>query len=360
MPGALPKPEQGSSAQAQADVDPSGDWELHWDHTFAGWAPPVLKGKLSFRREGARWTGQLRFSQSVAPASLESLRVTSDQLEATFRWGEDDWLELSGWIREGRLVGETRSGRVPSTPVDGRRLGPSKLLPGRVDHSLPSAEPAASCGAPAALNSLLEHAAAEHSTAIVIVKDGKVAVEAYLEGYDGSPLVAMSVAKSIASLAVGLLVADGRLSLDTTMGALFPEWKCTDPRSRITVRQLLTHTSGLDPSRADWKKEPIRRHALEAKLVFEPGTRFQYNNGAVDFLSVVFKQASGVALDEALEARIFRKLDIVGACWMKDSEGTPRAGGEFFVRPADLRKTRPTHARRWGVERRAHPASRVD
>jgi len=69
-----------------------------------------------------------------------------------------------------------------------------------------------------------------------------------------------------------------------------------------------------------------------------PGTRFQYNNAAVDFLGVVVKRVSGVQLDEYLETHLFEKLDIVGAHWMKDDEGTPLGGGELFIRPVDLAK----------------------
>jgi CubicO group peptidase (beta-lactamase class C family) len=144
--------------------------------------------------------------------------------------------------------------------------------------------------------------------------------------------------KSIVSLAIGLLVAEGKLSLDTQMGALFPEWRAQGAKGTITVRHLLTHTSGLDPSRAGAAHETIRVHAEKAKLLTPPGTRFQYNNASVDFLAVVVKQVSGVPLDEYLETHIFRKLDVVGARWIKDREGTPLAAGELLIRPVDFAK----------------------
>jgi CubicO group peptidase (beta-lactamase class C family) len=78
--------------------------------------------------------------------------------------------------------------------------------------------------------------------------------------------------------------------------------------------------------------------ALAAKLLFPPGTRFQYNNGAVDFLSVVVKQAAGIPLDEYLDQHLFRKIDAVGVHWWKDPEGAPHGAGELFIRPVDLAK----------------------
>jgi CubicO group peptidase (beta-lactamase class C family) len=345
---AAPAPAPAPSAPAQtvknAEID--GEWELRWDRTFSGWKPSIFEGTLSLRRDGARWNGELTFRQSVLIGVLESAHVDGDRIELTFRWdspreagGESaQRMVLSGWIREGRLIGEIRTGPVPWTPVGGRRIVPIKLVHRSVERSLPAADPAAAASSQPALKSLLERAEAERSSAVVIVKDGKVVVEMYQEGYDGAPLVAMSVSKSVVSLAVGLLVADGKLSLDTAMGSLFPEWTSADPRSRITVRQLMSNTSGLDPSRADWSKETIRSHALGARLVFPPGSRFQYDNDAADFLAVVVKRACGLEMDELLETRIFRKLDVVGASWMKDSERTPRAAGELFIRPVDLAK----------------------
>ncbi len=119
-----------------------------------------------------------------------------------------------------------------------------------------------------------------------------------------------------------MLIGDRKLTLDTRMDALFPEWRNKGARSGITVRQLLTHTSGLDPVRASFEdKKTIRERSLEAKLVFPPGSRFQYDNDAVDFLAVVVRQAAGEPLDQYLEERLFKKLDFVGAHWMKGRRG---------------------------------------
>src|SRR5262249_9134515 len=103
-------------------------------------------------------------------------------------------------------------------------------------------------------------------------------------------------------------------------------------------RHLLTHTSGLDPARADFQREAIREHARSAHLLDPPGTRFQYNNDAVDFLAAVVERASGVPLDRLRETRIFAPLDVQGANRMKDREGTPRGAGELLIRPVDLAK----------------------
>ncbi len=221
----------------------------------------------------------------------------------------------------------------------GRGCQRAQLKSGAVPHSLPKGELAGSGVDSNALQTLLAHAKEERSSAIVIVKDGKIVVEMYRDGYDGGPLTAMSASKSIVSIAIGMLIADNKLSLDTRMDALLPEWKDQGDKSTITVRQLLTHTSGLDPSRANFdKQETIREHALKAPLVFMPGTNFQYNNGAVDFLAVVARHAAGIPLDAYLDARLFQKLDMAAASCVKDSEGTARGADALLIRPVDLAK----------------------
>jgi CubicO group peptidase (beta-lactamase class C family) len=176
-------------------------------------------------------------------------------------------------------------------------------------------------------------AAMQHSSAVVIVHDGTIAVEAY-RGAPDEPRIAMSASKSVVSLAVGALIADGKLTLDAEVSALLPAWH----GAKITVRQLLTHTSGLDPNRADWGRRSIVENALTSKQLFPPGTRFQYNNNAVDLLAALVGRVAGMPLDRYLEGRLFQKLDIVDARWMKDKDDVPRGAGELLIRPVDLAK----------------------
>jgi CubicO group peptidase (beta-lactamase class C family) len=313
-----------------ADVDPAGEWEVRWDRTFAGWRPPMFAGTMSVRRSGATWAVDLHFTQSAAIFVLEKLAVDGERVRLTFHTTvkPDEHVEIDAHIHAGRWIGEMRWVEVGWTPFSARPL--PQLHPAHVDHSLPLGEPLDA-------KALLATAAEERSSAIVVLKDGKVVVESYLEK-EAKPIMAMSASKSVVALAVALLVADGKLTLETRMGTLFPAWKNLGPKANITVRQLMNHTSGLDPSRARFDGETIREHTLKAKLLFTPGSRFQYNNNAVDFLGVVIKQAAGVPLDELLQKRLFDKLDMVDAHFLKDPEGTPRGAGELIIRPIDLAK----------------------
>jgi CubicO group peptidase (beta-lactamase class C family) len=338
----LAPPVADAPPPARGDVDVAGNWDLRWDRTFAVDTPYLVSGRLEVRRVDGAYAAALALDpESVAPAlTLRSLRVDGDHLVVVFDGApKGGTFEIDARVRDGRLAGEARLGPDGDwAPLGGLHFASTAMRPFTADHSLPSQSRGESGLREGPLRALLEHAQAEESSAIVLVRDGKIAVEEYRDGYDGTPLIAMSGSKSIVSLAIGMLIDEGKLSLDTTMGSLFPEWKAQGAKGTVTVRQLLNHTSGLDPHRATDTPDSIRVHAEKAKLLTPPGARFRYNNAAVDFLAVVAKRAAGIPLDEYLEAHLFRKIDAVGAKWWKDSEGTPYGAGELQIRPVDLAK----------------------
>jgi CubicO group peptidase (beta-lactamase class C family) len=317
------------AAEAAPAFDPAGDWNLRWDRGFANWKPPMFEGRLHLERTGATWRAEVRFTQSTARFEPQQASLKGEEITASWKAGSDE-VALRGWFRDGKLFGEMRWGtQIDWTPVAARRVQTHRL----VDR----ARGGSSGLDGAALTTLLRKAAEEESSAVVVLRDGRVVVEAYREGYAGEPIMAMSASKSIVSLAVGMLVADGKLSLDRRLGELEPAW-AKSPQAAITVRQLLNHTSGLDPIRATFANESIVKHAIGGKLAYPPGSRFQYNNNAVDLLAAVFARAAGIPLDRFLEDRLFSKLDVRGARWLKDQEGTPRGAGELSIRPLDLAK----------------------
>lgn len=190
----------------------------------------------------------------------------------------------------------------------------------------------------AKLAKLVSEAEAQHSTALLILKNGKLVLERYWEVDWREPLVTMSVSKSIVSLAIGQLLAARKLrSLDQKVVDFIPAWKNT-PKAEITLRQLLNHTSGLSPNRAHRVRGKLSRHANRAKVVTPPGTRFRYNNNAVDMLALVVQKVTKRYLDDYLQQHLFGPLDVSGAYWYKYADGHPRLAGELLIRPIDLIK----------------------
>ena len=323
---------------APATVDPSGAWDVTWDRGLSA-KPPLLRGTLVVTREDAGWKARMKLRDTSAQPVARSVLVVGDTLEVAFSMTPSpDEARVRARVVDDRLVGEMQWGELPSSTFTAKRRTLPELQRRSVSHSLPARETAGDGAETKAFALLEQRARFERSDALVVLRDGRIALERYRPGYDGGPIISMSVSKSVTSLAIGALIDEKKLTLDTTMGQLFPEWAAQPEKAVITVRHLLTHTSGLDPARAKFASVTIREHTAKAKLVSAPGARFQYNNAAVDFLAVVFRRAAGVGLDTWLQSHLFAKIDAVSADWMRDPDGTPRAAGELMIRPIDLAK----------------------
>ena len=288
------------------DVDPSGLWRIQWDRGPTGWWPRDFTGKLRIARDGDGWTARVRFNQSGAGFTLKKVTVKGDRLHITFIGDKDKaTIDLAGFMREDRLVGEVRWGTAISwSPFWARRMSVKPLTDATAKDGLPPGDLSKAGLETATLALLKQRADEENSSALVVVKDGKVLVERYRDG-DTGPVNAMSVSKSVVALAVGQLIQAGKFNLETKLSRLIKGWPRKGAKAKITIWHLLNHTSGLDTKRAG-DQEDILKRGLASEVKFAPGTRFQYNNNAVDLLAAVVKVVSGEQLDAYLDKHLFK------------------------------------------------------
>ncbi|UZW54422.1 beta-lactamase family protein [Sphingobium sp. JS3065] len=150
----------------------------------------------------------------------------------------------------------------------------------------------------AAIDPLFEDQAGE-TRALIVMHDGEIVAERYAPGYGPQTrLPSWSTAKSVTAVLIGLMVSDGRLALDSP--APVAAWgQPGDPRGRITLRQLLAMTSGLDHvedaeplAEADTVRMLFTDGAqdmgafAEAKpLAHAPGSVFSYSTGSTIILT---------------------------------------------------------------------------
>jgi CubicO group peptidase (beta-lactamase class C family) len=208
-----------------------------------------------------------------------------------------------------------------------------RFEPGLAEEGFLPREPEGESTVPAsALSRLLAAGRASNSDALIVLSGGRVVAERYY-GRSRGPADLWSVTKSISALAIGALVADGKLpSLDEPVARYFPEAGWTSGRkARVTLRHLLTHTSGIEhrPTIGVLMGQPDRvRFVLRSPVVDEPGTRFSYSNEAVQLLAGVVRQVTGAGLDELVDDRLLRPLGVTGWRWAKDRAGnvTPFTG----------------------------------
>ncbi len=90
-----------------------------------------------------------------------------------------------------------------------------------------------------------------------------------------------------------------------------------DPRkANITYRQLLSHSSGLDPTRAGGSAGDIEGHAIASRTVFAPGTGWQYSNQGIDFLAALAGRLTGKPMDQYLNEKRFYPMGITTVNWV--------------------------------------------
>ncbi|WP_246455145.1 serine hydrolase domain-containing protein [Thermomonas brevis] len=126
-----------------------------------------------------------------------------------------------------------------------------------------------------------------------------------------------SVSKQFTAAAVLLLAQGGKLAIDDPVRKWLPSLPRED--EAITLRHLLTHTSGLIDYE-DLMAEPYDGQIRDAgvlalleqehRLYFAPGSAYRYSNGAYALLSLIVERASGMAYPEFLRERIFRPLNM--------------------------------------------------
>ena len=138
-----------------------------------------------------------------------------------------------------------------------------------------------------------------------------------------------SVSKQFTAAAVLILAEDGKLSLDDPVRTYVPE--LPDYGAPLTIRHMLTHTSGL----RDWgslagmggwpRGDRVHTHAhvvdilsRQTALNFPPGTRWSYSNSGYNLAAVIVSRVSGMSFAEFSRTRIFEPLGMASTSWRDD------------------------------------------
>lgn len=191
---------------------------------------------------------------------------------------------------------------------------------------------------PVALERLLRAAEESRTSSLVVLHEGGL-VGSWHDPGGPRRIEAMSVTKSVLSLAVGRLLALGHLeSLDTPVHHFFPAWS-EGSRALITVRHLLNHTSGLEsplPATPIYSSDDFVAYALASELAEEPGTEFRYNNNATNLLAGVIGVAAGVRADRFIANELFHPLGITDFGWSLDAVGNPHGMAGLQIHAMDL------------------------
>ena len=175
---------------------------------------------------------------------------------------------------------------------------------------------------------------------LIVLVNGEVAYERYAKGITPSSVTqSLSLNKSVTSLMTGVALGDGTLkSIDTPVAPLLPEWT-NAARQKISLRHLLSMSSGLhnySMSQGDWPAmkmmlaDDIEQTALTAKAEKAPGTEFKYKNGDAQIAGAVLRRAIANAhKGESYASYLSRTLwcgvgNGPATLWSESETGAPR------------------------------------
>jgi CubicO group peptidase (beta-lactamase class C family) len=167
--------------------------------------------------------------------------------------------------------------------------------------------------------------------AVVVLYDGNIAGEQYAPGFDkNTVMLGWSVSKSITGALIGILVQKGKLKTEAPCPV--PEWQHTD-KEKITLKQLLQQTSGLDftenyttPCEVTnmlFKKGDMAAFTAGLPLKYKPGTVFNYSSGNTNILSRIIRHTVGDSLYAAFPYEaLFHKINVYSMQLEPDASGT--------------------------------------
>ncbi|MBI1226647.1 MAG: serine hydrolase [Bacteroidetes bacterium] len=180
----------------------------------------------------------------------------------------------------------------------------------------------------------------------MVVRHGQVAAEGWWSPF-ASPLkhTLYSLSKSFTSTAIGMCIADGKLSVEDPVTKFFPNDlpnPVPDRLAAMKVKHLLTMNNGHDGRPMDaMQAEPNGRWAkayLAEPIPYDPGTHFFYNTGSTYMLSSIVQKLQGKTTFDFLSERLFKPLGIEGADWEISPEGVNVGGYGLRVRTEDIAK----------------------
>jgi PPOX class probable F420-dependent enzyme len=178
----------------------------------------------------------------------------------------------------------------------------------------------------------------------MLLRHGHVVADGWWTPYAPEhPHVLFSLSKSFTSTAVGLAVAEGRLSVDDAVVDFFPDDR-PEPVSEHLAAMRVHHLLSMSTGHAEDTTAALRERAdgnwvaafLAQPVVHTPGSWFLYNSGATYLLSAIIQKLTGMTLLDYLQPRLFAPLGIVSPTWESCPRGINVGGWGLSVRTEDI------------------------
>ena len=202
----------------------------------------------------------------------------------------------------------------------------------------------------ATLDAARETLATKGTKALLVARRGKIAYEWYADdhGPDVRHYTASMAKALVGGVSLMLALNDGKLQIDDPARLYVPAWRDDPLKSRVTIRHLATHSSGVEDAEQDdlphdqlpgWKgafwrqdPDPFTLSRDDAPVVFEPGSRYAYSNPGMAMLSYCVTAAMGQDIRTLLRERVMQPLGVEDEAWSvgygrtDDVDGLPLVG----------------------------------
>jgi len=199
---------------------------------------------------------------------------------------------------------------------------------------------ATAAAAPLNPNALRQAAAYSRSaggTSFLAIQNGQT----LLEQNANEPHKIYSGTKAFWCLAALAAAEDGLLSLDEPVSNTIAAWQSDPRKARITIRQLLDFSAGLEPLNGLHNDNPGDRDAIavRAPIVASPGSRFIYGPAALQVFHAVLKQKlNGESPTRYLERRVLHRMGLGSQRYLTDSAGNPLLAAGWILSARDWAK----------------------
>jgi CubicO group peptidase (beta-lactamase class C family) len=192
----------------------------------------------------------------------------------------------------------------------------------------------------AALEAMKDQLAAKNTRGLLIIRNDRIVCEWYADGYGPSRrhFIASMAKGVVGGLTVAIALTDRRLALDDPAARYVPQWNDDVRKSKLTLRQLGSHTSGLEDAEADglphselngwkgdfWKRldppnDPFSVSRDKTRTLFNAGEKFQYSSPGIAMLTYAvtasLQNSPYKDLRTLLRERIMRPIGVPDQAW---------------------------------------------
>jgi CubicO group peptidase (beta-lactamase class C family) len=188
---------------------------------------------------------------------------------------------------------------------------------------------------------------------VVVVRNGYVVVEATVCPFEpGSRHLVYSCTKSVVSALIGIAIDEGYIEgVDQLVLDFFPERTAANldaDKEAMMLEDVLTMSTGLecrDSYLYDWRglsqmtrSKDWVQFMLDLPMAEEPGTRFEYCNGASFLLSAIIQETTGMSALEFANEHLFGPLGIIDVEWSFSPQGITIGWSDLHLTPHDIAK----------------------